>query len=248
MEGCAQKIPRVLNEKTQPLPFSASEDESERPPRPAQRDRFLFALFWTLAAMGVIVLLSVLWFRELDHRKDAEKGVAAAQGELRTSEARVAELEAEVAALGDDLASARQELRPWRARTARRGDALRSTRGVIALVAPLRASYEDLGEILTTMDADRDAIAAATAALVREVAALAEYLRRTAEDELSKRELRKHATTLGARTAALRAARASLVEGQAGYSEAAGRVESGFDDLTRAVTALRKQIAQALRR
>lgn len=239
----------MLNEKTQPIPFSAPQDEPERPrPRSAPWGRFLFALFWTLAALVAIVLLSVSWFRELDRRKDAEKRVAAAQGEVRSVEARLAGAEEEIAGLEDDLAKARKELRPWRARTARRGDALRSTRGVIALVSPLRGSYGDLGEVLTSMDADRDAIAAAARALEQDVAALTEYLRRTDEDKLSERELRKQATTLRARLAALRAARVSLVDAQAAYGDAAERVDSGFDSLSSAVAALRKQIAKALRR
>jgi chromosome segregation ATPase len=239
----------VLNEKTQPLPFSAPEEESERPrPRSAPPDRFLFALVWTLAAMGVIGLLSVLWLRELDRRKDAERQVSSAQAEVRTAESRLAGLEEEVAALEGDLASARADLKPWRIRAARRGEALRSTRGVIALVPPLSESYDDLGEVLTTMDADGDAMASAAAALEREVTALTGYIRRTDEDELSKRELQKRATTLRARLAALRTTRLALVEAQAGYGDAADVVDSRFDDLTRAVSALRKEIAKALRR
>jgi chromosome segregation ATPase len=229
--------------------FSPPEGESERPPpRSAPWGRFLFALFWTLAAVGVIVLLSISWFRELDGRKDAEKRVAAAQGEVRSLEARLAGFEQDVAALEDDLAEARQELRPLRARSARRAGALRSTRGVIALVQPVRDSYDDLGDILTAIDADTDALAAVAGALEREVAALTEYLRRTDADALSERELRKRATTLRARLAALRTARVSLAEAQAGYGDAADRVDSRFDELTRAVTALRKQVAKALRR
>jgi chromosome segregation ATPase len=238
-----------LNEKTQPVPFSAPEDESERrPPRSAPGGGFLFALFWTLAAVGAIVLLSVSWFRELDGRKDAEKRVASAQTEVRALEARLVGFQEEVAALENDLADARKDLKPWRARAARRGDALRSTRGMIALVPQLRESYDDLGEVFTTMDGDRDAMAAAAGALERDLAALTEYLRRTDENKLSERELRKQATTLRARLAGLRTARASLVDAQAGYSDAAERVDSGFEELTRAVTALRKQIAKALRR
>jgi len=207
---------------------------------------FLFALFWTLAAVGAIVLLSISWFRELDGRKDAEKRVASAQSEVRAL-ARLVGFEEEVAVLENDLADARKQLRPWRARTARRGDALRSTRGVIALVPQLRESYDDLGEVLTTMEGDRDAMAAAARALERDLAALTEYLRGTDENMLSERELRKQATTLRARLAGLRTARASLVEAQAGYSDAAERV-ARFEELTRAVTALRKQIAKALQR
>lgn len=249
MEGCAQKILRVLTEKTQPVPFSAPEGESERPPRrSAPGGRFLFALFWTLATVGAIVLLSVSWFRELDRRKDAEGSAASAQSNVRALEASLAGFEEEVTALKGDLSEARKELKPWRARTARRGDALRSTRGVIALVPQLRESYDDLGEVLTAMDGDRDAIAAAAHALEREVAGLTEYLRRTDEDELSKRELEKRATTLRARLAALRTARVSLVDAQAGYSDAADRVDSRFEELSTAVTALRKQIVKALRR
>jgi chromosome segregation ATPase len=239
----------VLNEKTQPAPFSAPEDESERPPRrSAPGGGFLFALFWTLAAVGAIVLLSISWFRELDGRKDAEKRVASAQSEVRALEARLVGSEEEVAALENDLADARKQLKPWRSRTAQRGDALRSTRGVIALVPRLRESYDDLGEVLTTMEGDRDAMAVAARALERDLAALTEYLRRTDENKLSERELRKQATTLRARLAGLRTARASLVDAQAGYSDAAERVDSGFEELTRAVTVLRKQIAKALRR
>jgi chromosome segregation ATPase len=239
----------VLNEKTQPLPFSSPEDEPERRPRrSAPRDGFLFALFWTLAAVGVIVLLSVLWFREFDRRRDAEARIGSAQGEAQTAQARVAGYEEELAALQKELASTRQEVRQWRARNARRGDALRSTRRVVALISPLHGSYEDLGEVLTTMDADRDAIAAAAVALEGDLASLTNYLRRTDEDELSKRELRKRATTLSGRLAALRAARASLVDAQGGYSDAAGRVDSRFEELTKAVAALRKQITRALQR
>jgi chromosome segregation ATPase len=238
-----------LNEKTQPMPFSVPEDEPERrPPRSAPGGGFLFALFWTLVTVGAIVLLSVSWFRELDGRKDAEKRVAAAQSDVRALEARLAGFEDEVAALENDLADARKELKPWRMRTARRGDALRSTRGVIAFVPQLRENYDDLGEVLTTMDGDRDAIAAAARALERDLAALIEYLRRTDENKLSERELRKHTTTLRARLAGLRTAQASLVDAQAGYSDAAERVDSGFEELTRAVTALRKLITKALRR
>jgi hypothetical protein len=160
----------------------------------------------------------------------------------------VAGYEEELAALEKELASTRQEVRPWRARNAHRGDALRSTRAVVALVPPLRESYDDLGEVLTTMDGDRDAIAAAAAALERGVAALTAYLRRTPEDELSKRELGEHAATLRGRSAALRAARAALVDAQAGYGEAAERVDARFDELSKAVIGLRKQIARALRR
>ena len=239
----------VLNEKTQPLPFSAPEEEPERPRRrSAPPDRFLFALVWTLAAMGVIGLLSVLWFRELDRRKDAERQVSSAQAEVRTAESRLAGLEEEVAALERDLVSARADLKPWRIRAARRGEALRSTRGVIALVPPLSESYDELDGVLTTMDANGDAISAAAAGLEREVTALTGYLRRTDEDELSKRELQRRATTLRARLAALRTTRLALVEAQAGYGNTADLVDSRFDQLTRAVAALRKEIAKALRR
>jgi DNA repair exonuclease SbcCD ATPase subunit len=239
----------VLNEKTQPLPFSPPEEESERPRRrSAPPDRFLFALVWTLAAMAVIGLLSVLWLRELDRRKDAEKQVSSAQAEVRTAESRLAGMEEEVAALEGDLASARADLKPWRARAARRGETLRSTRGVIALVPPLSESYDDLGELLTTIDADGDALAAAAAALEREVTALAGYIRRTDENELSKRELQRRATTLRARLTALRTTRLAFVEAQAGYGDVADLVDARFDELTRAVSALRKEIAKALRR
>jgi chromosome segregation ATPase len=239
----------VLNEKTQPLPFSPPEEGPEPPRRrSAPPDRFLFALVWTLAAMGVIGLLSVLWLRELDRRKDAEGQVSSAQAEVRTVESRLAGLEEEVAALEGDLASARADLKPWRMLTARRGEALRSTRGVIALVPPLSESYDDLGEVLTTMDANGDAMAAAAVALEREVTALTAYIRRTDENELSKRELQKRATTLRARLAALRTTRVALSEAQAGYGDAADVVDSRFDELTRAVSALRKEIAKALRR
>jgi chromosome segregation ATPase len=244
-----QKSLLVLNEKTQPLPFSVPEVESKPPPPPsAPWDRFLFALFWTLTAMAVIALLTVMWFRELDRRKDAEKRVVSAQTEVRALEGQLAGFARDVAAREEDLASVRKELRRWRVRGARRADALRSTRRVVALVPPLGESYDDLGEVLTTMDADRDAIAAAASTVEREVAALTAYLRRTDENELSERELRKHATTLRARLAGLRTARASLVDAQAGYSDAAESFESRFEALTRAVTALRKQITKALRR
>jgi hypothetical protein len=39
------------------------------------------------------------------------------------------------------------------------------------MVAPLRKGYDDLGESLTTIDGDADALASATAALERQVAA-----------------------------------------------------------------------------
>jgi chromosome segregation ATPase len=119
---------------------------------------------------------------------------------------------------------------------------------VLDFVTPLRTSYDDLGEVLTAMDGDGDAIASAATALERDLAALTDYLRRTDEDDLSKRTLRKHTTTLRARLAALRTARASFVESQAGYGDAAARVDSRFDELSKAVAALRKQIARALRR
>jgi chromosome segregation ATPase len=242
----------VLNEKTQPLPFGGPETETERPERPPRpgppRDGFLFALFWTLAAMAVIGLLSVLWFREVDRRKDAVGRAAAAQSEVTAAEARVADLQADVATLEEELADVRAELRPWRLRSGRRGEALRSTRGVLALVAPLRESYGDVNEVIATVDGDADAVVAAAAALTREVAALNTYLRRTEESQLSERVLRKHVTTLLARGAALRTARSSLAEAQAGYGVAAARVESGFEELAKAVTALRKQIAKALER
>jgi chromosome segregation ATPase len=238
----------VLNEKTQPLPFAAPEPDSERPaPKGPPWDRFLFALFWTLAAMAVIGLLSVLWFRELDRRKDAEKSAAAAQSELSDYKTRLAGLEDDVALAKDELAGARRQLKSWRLRSARRGDALRSTRSAVALVTPLRESYADLDEALTAMNGDADAVAAAAGALQRAVAALNDYVRRTPEDELSKRKLREHVTTLRARAAALGTARAAFVEAQGGYEGAAERVESRFDELTRAIAALRKQINKALR-
>jgi hypothetical protein len=47
------------------------------------------------------------------------------------------------------------------------------------MVAPLRKGYDDLGESLTTIDGDADALASATAALERQVAALSQYVQRT---------------------------------------------------------------------
>jgi chromosome segregation ATPase len=238
----------VLSEKTQPLPFEGPEPEVKPKGRRGPPDRFLFALFWTLAAMAAIALLSVLWFRELDRRKDADKRAAAAQGEVTRMEARFDDLQGDVAALEEDLAGARAELKPLRLRIDRRGEALRSTRGVLALVSPLRETYAELDDILTTLNADGDAIAAAAAALNREVDALADYVSQTPENQLSKRRLREHTTTLRARNAALRAARSEFAGAQTGYSDAAERVDSGLDDLAKAATALRKEIAKALRR
>jgi chromosome segregation ATPase len=239
----------VLNEKTQPLPFAGPEPESERPVRPGPpRDRFLFALFWTLAAMSAIALLSVLLFREIDRRKDAERRAASAQSQVDAAEARFADLQGDVEALKEDLAAGRADLKLLRLRVARRGEALRSTRGVLTLVSPLRETYAELGDILATMDADGDAIAAAATSLQRGVSALAEYVRRTPENKLSKRELRGFTTTLQARIAALRTARAEFVDGQTGLGDAANRVEARLDELGKAVTVLRKEIAKALGR
>lgn len=243
----------MLDEKTQPLPFVAeerSEPESKRrrSPQAAPEGRMLVALVATLVALAVIGLMSVLWFRELERRKDAEGTIASAQVEVTAVESRVDDLEADVAVLEDDLAAARRELKPWRLRSQRRGDALRSTRGVMAMVGPLRESYDDLGEALTTIEGDADALAAAAAALERQVAVLSEYVRRTPEAQLSKAALRELVTTLRARKAALASARASLAEGQSGYRDAAELVSARFDQLTRAISALRKQIDKSLRR
>jgi chromosome segregation ATPase len=168
--------------------------------------------------------------------------------EVTAAESRVDDLEADIAVLEDDLAAARRELRPWRLRSQRRGDALRSTRGVMAMVGPVRESFDDLGEALTTIEGDADALAAAASALERQVAVLSEYVRRTPEGQLSKAELRELVTTLRARKAALASAHASLAEGQSGYGDAADLVDARFDQLTRAITALRKQIDKSLRR
>ena len=208
----------------------------------------LVALVSTLAALAVIGLLSVFWFRELERRKDAEGSIASAQVEVTAAESRVDDLEAEIAVLEDDLAAARLELKPWRLSSQRRGDALRSTRRLIASVAPLRESYDDLGEVLTMIDADANALATAASALERQVAALSEYVEQTPKAQLSKRELREFVTTLRARKAALTSAHTSLEEGQSGYGDAAELVDARFDGLTRAITALRKQIDKALRR
>jgi chromosome segregation ATPase len=243
----------MLDEKTQPLPFVAaehSEPESKRrrSPQAAPEGRMLVALVATLAALAVIGLMSVLWFRELERRKDAEGSIASAQVEVTAAESRVDDLEADVAVLEDDLAAARGELKPWRLRSQRRGDALRSTRGVMALVGPMQESYDDLAEALTTIDGDADALAAAAAALERQAAVLSEYVRRTPEAQLSKAELRELVTTLRARKAALASAHASFTEGQSGYGDAAELVDARFDQLTRSISALRKQIDKSLRR
>jgi chromosome segregation ATPase len=244
----------VLDEKTQPMPFVAaerSEPESKRrrrSPQSAPQGIMLVALVSTLAALAVIGLLSVFWFRELERRKDAEGSIASAQVQVTAAESRVDDLRAEIAVLEDDLAAARDELKPWRLSSQRRGDALRSTRGVLAMVAPVRESYDDLGEALTTIDGDADALAAAAAALERQVAALSEYVQQTPEGQLSKRKLRELITTLRARKAALTSAHASLAEGQSGFGDAAELVDTNFDALARAITTLRKQIDKALRR
>ena len=239
----------MLNEKTQPLPFSVPEGEPERPRRKgAPLGSVLFVLFWMLAGLGLVATLSVFWFRELDRRQDAEKKVAAARIEVTEATARVEELEAEIALVEDELAATRKELKPWRLRTARRGAALRSTRGVVALVAPVQESYTDLGEKLTAMDSDAAAVSAAAGALQRQVASLSAYLRRTPAADLSKKELREHANALRARAAAVGTARAAFVDAQTGYGDAAELVDARLDSLTRAIAGLRKQIAQALRR
>lgn len=243
----------MLDEKTQPLPFVAaerSEPESKRrrSPQAAPEGRMLVALVATLAALAVIGLMSVLWFRELERRKDAEGSIASAQVEVTAAESQVDDLEADIAVLEDDLAAARLELKPWRLRAQRRGEALRSTRGVMAMVGPVRESYDDLGDALTALDGDADALAAAASTLERQVAALSEYVRRTPEAQLSKAKLRELVTTLRARKAALASAHSSLAEGQSGYGDAAEQVAARFDQLTRAITALRKQIEKAQRR
>ena len=244
----------MLDEKTQPMPFVAaerSEPESkrrQRSPQPAPPGLMWVALVSTLAALAVIGLLSVLWFRELERRKDAEGSIAAAQVEVTAAESRLDDLEAEIAVLEDDIAVARDELKPWRLSSQRRGDALRSTRGVLALVAPVRESYDDLGEALTTIDGDADALATAASALERQAAALSEYVQQTPEAQLSKRKLRELVTTLRARKAALTSAHASLADGQSGYGDAAELVDARLDALARSITALRKQIDKALQR
>lgn len=111
------------------------------------------------------------------------------------------------------------------------------------MVAPLRKGYDDLGESLTTIDGDADALASATAALERQVAALSQYVQRTPEAELSKSEL---LTTLRARKAAVTSAHASLAEGPIGLR---GRGRAGgraLRRLMRSLTAFRKQIDKAL--
>ena len=89
-----------------------------------------------------------------------------------------------------------------------------------------RNGYDDLGECLTTIHGDADALASAAAALERQVAALSQYVKRTPEAELSKREL---LTTLRARKAAVTSAHASLAEGPSDYADAAELVGARFD-------------------
>jgi chromosome segregation ATPase len=231
----------MLSEKTQPLPFSVPEGEPERPRgKGAPLGSVLFVVIWMLAGLALVATLSVFWFRELDRRKDAEKKVVAAQSEVSAATARAEELEEEIALVEEQLVAARKELRPWRLRSARRAAALRSTRGVVALVTPVEESYTDLGETLSAMDTDAAAVSAAAGALRREVAALIAYLRRTPEADLSKGELREHANALRARAAAVGTARAALVHAQGGYADAAELVEARFDSLTRAIDGLRK--------
>jgi chromosome segregation ATPase len=244
----------VLDEKTQPMPFDAaerSEPESKRrrrSPEPAPQGIMLVALVSTLAALALIGLLSVFWFRELERRKDAEGSIASAQAQVTAAESRVDGLEAEIAVLEDDLAAARLELKPWRLSSQRRADALRSTRGVMGMVAPVREGYDDLGEALTTIEGDTDALATAASALERQVATLNAYVQQTPAGQLSKRKLRELVTTLRARKAASTSAHASFAEGQSGYGDAAELVDARFEQLTRAITTLRKQIDKALRR
>jgi chromosome segregation ATPase len=239
----------LLSEKTQPLPFSVPEGEPERPPRRgAPLGTVLFVLFWMLAGLALVATLCVFWFRELDRRKDAERKAAAAQSEVGTATARAEGLEEEIALVEDKLAAAQKELKPWRLRTAQRGDALRSTRGVLKLVAPLRESYGDVGETLAEIDSDAAAVSAAASSLQREVAALNAYLSRTEAADLSKRELREHGNTLRARAAAVGTARRAFVDARGGYGDAVEIVDARFEALSRAVAALRTEIAKALRR
>ena len=205
-------------------------------------------VFWMLAGLALVGTLCVFWFRELDRRKDAEKRAASAQTEVSAAVARAEGLEEEIALVEDKLAAAQKELKPWRLRAARRSDALRSTRGVLALVAPVRESYTDLGETLAEVDSDAAAVSAAASALEREVAALNTYLRRTAAADLSKQELRERGSALRARAAAVGTARRAFVDAQGGYGDAAELVDARFEALSRAVAALRTEIAKALRR
>jgi chromosome segregation ATPase len=238
----------VLSEKTQPLPSSVK-GEPGRPPRKGPPlGSVLFVVFCMLAGLALVATLSVFWFRELDRRQDAEKKVTAAQNELSTATARANGLEEEMALVEEQLAATRKQIKPWRLRSMRRGAALRSTRGVVALVTPVQVSYTDLGEKLTMMDSDAAGLSAAASALQREVGALTAYLRRTSEADLSKRELREHANALRARAAAVGTARAAFVDAQGGYADAAELVDAHLDALTRAIAGLRKQIARALRR
>ena len=239
----------MLSEKTQPLPFSVPEGEPERPRRKgAPLGSVLFVVFWMMAGLALVATLSVFWFRELDRRKDAEKRVVAARSEISAANVRAEGLEEEIALVEEALAAARQELKPWRVRSARRAGALRSTRGVLTLVTPLEKSYTDLGETITAMDSDAGSVETAAGALRREVAALIAYLRRTPEADLEKQVLREHANTLRTRSAAVGTARAAFVDAQGGYADAAELVDARFDALTRAIDGLRKEIARALRR
>jgi chromosome segregation ATPase len=195
-----------------------------------------------------VTTLSVFWFRELDRRKDAEKKVVAAQSEIATATARAEALEEEITLVEEELAATRKELKPWRLRSARRADALRSTRGVVSLVTPVQESYTDLGERLTTMDSEATDLVAAAGLLRRDVAALIGYLRQTPEAELSKQELRQRASVIRSRTAAVGTARSAFAGAQDGYADTAELLEARLDALTQAVAALRKEIAKALRR
>ena len=115
-------------------------------------------------------------------------------------------------------------------------------------MATTQKSYTDLGETLAEVDSDAAAVSAAASALQREVAALNAYLRRTTEADLSKQELREHGNALRTRAAAVGTARRAFVDARGSYGDAAELVDVRFEALSRAVAALRAEIAKALRR
>jgi hypothetical protein len=174
--------------------------------------------------------------------------VAAAQIEVTEATARVKQREEDIALVEDELAATRKELKPWRLRTARRGAALRSTRGVVALVAPVQEELHG-----SRREAHGDGLRRGRR-LGRGGRPSAPGgvplgdLRRTPAADLSKEELREHANALRARAAAVGTARAAFVDAQGGYGDTAELVDARLDSLTRAIAGLRKQIAQALRR
>jgi hypothetical protein len=209
--------------------------------------RLFFAFMYVTASAGAVVLLGLAWRHEVDRRHAAESRAASSDVALQTAAAKIATLEDRNQAFGARAERLTAGVSAARRTSARRGDALRETLGVLRATKEFVAALDGLEQTAAdTVKAETD-LTTAEKRLTAHINALAHYLTITGQPALDRTILRARLRVIVRDLEAVQGALGGLTDGKEALDKA-GEPLGQTQDLGRSLNSALARTKAALRR